>query len=388
MKKNYLFIAVFVSALTISAQSYQVLVSEADEPMATGQFTPDWNSLRTYEVPEWFRDAKFGIWAHWGPQCVEGSGDWMARELYMEGNGKANYHRQHYGHPSEFGFKDILPLFKAENWNPEELVKFYKEVVGAQYFFALGNHHDNFDLWDSKYQEWNSKAIGPHKDILDGWSKAAKMAGLPFGVSFHADHAWTWYEPSRRFDLKGPMRGVKYDGWLTKEDGYKPNADGTEKWWKGLDPQKLYAQDHDFSNNTWDNGAIHSQWGWQNGANIPTREYITNFYNRCLDAINRYNPDLIYFDVTVLPFYPVSDAGMKIATHMYNHSAATHGGKNQAVVFGKILEDNQKDALVWDVERGAPNQIMERPWQCCNCLATGTTTPPSISETVIKMQQP
>ena len=262
MKKNYLFIAVFVSALTISAQSYQVLVSEADEPMATGQFTPDWNSLRTYEVPDWFRDAKFGIWAHWGPQCVEGSGDWMARELYMEGNGKANYHRQHYGHPSEFGFKDILPLFKAENWNPEELVKFYKEVVGAQYFFALGNHHDNFDLWDSKYQEWNSKAIGPHKDILDGWSKAAKKAGLPFGVSFHADHAWTWYEPSRRFDLKGPMRGVKYDGWLTKEDGYKPNADGTEKWWKGLDPQKLYAQDHDFSNNTWDNGAIHSQWGW------------------------------------------------------------------------------------------------------------------------------
>ena len=134
-----------LSALTISAQSYQVLVSEADEPMATGQFTPDWNSLRTYEVPDWFRDAKFGIWAHWGPQCVEGSGDWMARELYMEGNGKANYHRQHYGHPSEFGFKDILPLFKAENWNPEELVKFYKEVVGAQYFFALGNHHDKHE---------------------------------------------------------------------------------------------------------------------------------------------------------------------------------------------------------------------------------------------------
>ena len=95
---------------------------------------------------------------------------------------------------------------------------------------------------------------------------------------------------------------------------------------------------------------------------------MTNFYNRTLDAINRYNPDLIYFDVTVLPFYPISDAGMKITTHMYNHSAATHQGKNQAVVFGKILEDNMKDALVWDVERGAPNKIMERPWQCCNCL--------------------
>ena len=357
-----------MASMGMKAQEYKIPVLENDEPMATGQFTPDWESLRTYEVPEWFRDAKFGIWAHWGPQCVEGSGDWMARKLYIEGEYQYNYHREHYGHPSEVGFKDILPLFKAENWNPEELVKFYMEECGAQYFFALGNHHDNFDLWDSKYQEWNSKNIGPKKDILEGWAKAAKKAGLPFGISFHADHAWTWYEPSRRFDLKGEKRGVKYDGWLTKEDGYKLNADGSEKWWKGLDPQKLYQQDHDFSEGTWDNGAIHRQWGWQNGAAQPSQEFVTNFYNRTLDAINRYNPDLIYFDVTVLPFYPISDAGMKITTHMYNHSAATHQGKNQAVVFGKILEDNMKDALVWDVERGAPNKIMERPWQCCNCL--------------------
>lgn len=344
------------------AQNYQVPVSEVNEPMQTGQFQPTWESLETYQVPEWFRDAKFGIWAHWGPQCVEGSGDWMARELYMEGSHKYNYHREHYGHPSEFGFKDVLPLFKAENWNPEELVKFYKDVVGAQYFFALGNHHDNFDLWDSKYQEWNSKAIGPKKDILDGWAKAAKKNGLPFGISFHADHAWTWYEPSRRFDLKGDKRGVKYDGWLTKEDGYKLNPDGTEKWWKGLDPQNLYAQNHDFSDSPFDNGSIHRQWGWQNGANIPTQDYITNFYDRTLDAINRYNPDLIYFDVTVLPFYPVSDAGMKIAAHEYNKT------KGQGIVFGKILDEHMKKALVWDVERGAPNQIMERPWQCCNCI--------------------
>ena len=368
IRKTILAASVLMASVATQAQDYQVPVLENDEPMATGKFQPTWESLRTYEVPEWFRDAKFGIWAHWGPQCVEGSGDWMAREMYMEGNYKYNYHRDHYGHPSEFGFKDVLPLFKAENWTPEELVKFYKEECGAQYFFALGNHHDNFDLWNSKYQEWNSQNIGPHKDILDGWAKAAKKAGLPFGISFHADHAWTWYEPSRRFDLKGDKRGVKYDGWLTKEDGYKPNPDGTEKWWKGLDPQKLYAQDHDFSDNTWDNGAIHRQWGWQNGACTPTQEFVTNFYNRTLDAINRYNPDLIYFDVTVLPFYPVSDAGMKIAAHMYNHSAATHKGNNQAVVFGKILEENMKDALVWDVERGAPNKIMERPWQCCNCI--------------------
>lgn len=367
-RKLFLLLGMTAAVVMMQAQSYQIPVLETDEPMATGPFQPTWESLRTYEVPEWFRDAKFGIWAHWGPQCVEGSGDWMARELYMEGNGKYNYHRDHYGHPSQVGFKDILPLFRAEHWTPDELVRFYKEEVGAQYFFALGNHHDNFDLWDSKYQEWNSMAIGPHRDILGEWAAAARKAGLPFGASFHADHAWTWYEPSRRFDLHGPLRGVKYDGWLTKEDGYKLNADGSVKWWRGFDPQKLYAQDHDFSNDTWNNGAIHNQWGWGNGANLPTQEYITNFYNRTIDAINRYNLDLIYFDVTVLPFYPVSDAGMKITAHMYNHSAALHGGKNQAVVFGKILDEDQKDALVWDVERGAPNKIMPRPWQCCNCL--------------------
>lgn len=368
--KQLTFATLTLAATHMAAQHqvYQIPVQENDEPMATGKFTPDWESLKTYEVPEWFRDAKFGIWAHWGPQCVEGSGDWMARKMYIEGDYQYNYHRNHYGHPSEVGFKDILPLFKAENWTPDELVKFYKEECGAQYFFALGNHHDNFDLWDSQYQEWNSKNIGPKKDILDGWAKAAKKAGLPFGISFHADHAWTWYEPSRRFDLKGEKRGVRYDGWMTKEDGYKLNPDGTEKWWKGLDPQKLYQQNHDFSDHTWEARSIHDQWGWNNGACLPSQEFVTNFYNRTLDAINRYNPDLIYFDVTVLPFYPISDAGMKIAAHMYNHSAATHKGKNQAVVFGKILEEDMKDALVWDVERGAPNKIMERPWQCCNCI--------------------
>ena len=368
MKKNFVLALMLTTSMAMQGQDYPIPVLETDERMATGQFTPDWESLRHYEVPEWFRDAKFGIWAHWGPQCVEGSGDWMARELYMEGTYKANYHREHYGHPSEVGFKDILPLFKAENWSPDELVRFYKEECGARYFFALGNHHDNFDLWDSKYQEWNSQNIGPHKDILAGWAQAAKKAGLPLGISFHADHAWIWYEPSRRFDLRGEKRGVKYDGWLTKEDGYKPNPDGSEKWWKGLAPQKLYQQDHDFSERTWDNRSIHNQWGWENGACPPSQEFVTNFYNRTLDAINRYNPDLLYFDVTVLPFYPLSDAGLKIAAHTYNHSAATHGGKNQAVVFGKILKEDMKDALVWDVERGAPNQIVPRPWQCCNCL--------------------
>lgn len=122
MKLSDMIFAVVALPLCLSAQTYEVPVSEIHEPMMTGAYAPTWESLSQYEVPEWFRDAKFGIWAHWGPQCVEGSGDWMARSMYIEGSREYKYHVENYGHPSEFGFKDILPLFKAENWDPDYLV--------------------------------------------------------------------------------------------------------------------------------------------------------------------------------------------------------------------------------------------------------------------------
>ena len=353
MKRILLLLVLGCMVCAAKAQDYRIPVSEQHEQMQTGQYQPTWESLKTHQTPEWFRNAKFGMWAHWGPQCVEGSGDWMARSLYMEGTREYKWHVEHYGHPSEVGFKDILPLFKAEEWNPDELVARYKRC-GAQYFFVLGNHHDNYDLWDSKYQPWNSKNIGPKRDVLAEWAAAAKKAGLPLGISFHADHAWTWYEPSQRYDLEGEKAGVYYDGNLTKEDG-------KGKWWEGMDPQQLYQQRHPMSQGSWDNGRIHSQWDWSHGACPPTQEFVTNFYDRTLDAINRYNPDLIYFDVTVLPFYPLSDCGLRIATHLYNKNP-------RAVVFGKILDDEQRKALTWDVERGAPNEIIDEPWQTCNCI--------------------
>lgn len=358
--KKLLLLSLLFVAGTLSAQNYQVPVSEQDEPMMQGKFQPTWESLSNYKIPEWFRNVKFGIWAHWGPQCVEGSGDWMARHLYMENSREYRHHVANYGHPSEFGFKDIIPLWKAEKWNPDKLVAFYKKI-GAQYFFALGNHHDNMDLWDSKYQPWNSVNMGPEKDILKGWEKAARKHGLYFGVSLHADHAWSWYETAQRHDTQGPKKGVPYDGKLTK-------ADGKGKWWEGYDPQDLYAQNHPLSQNSWDNGAIHRQWAWGNGVCLPTQEYCTNFYNRTLDVINRYNPDLLYFDVTVAPFYPISDAGLKIAAHFYNHNMFTQKGKLNAVMFGKMLDADQRKALVWDVERGAPNKIIDESWQSCSCL--------------------
>lgn len=342
--------------------SAQVLVDTSREPMATGKFEPTWESLKQYECPEWFRDVKFGIWAHWGPQCQPEQGDWYARLMYPAETPQGRFHREHYGHPSIFGFKDVIHEWKAQNWDPDRLVALYKRV-GAQYFFAMANHHDNFDLWDSPYQPWNSVNMGPEKNIIEGWARAARAQDLPFGVSLHAAHAWTWYETSRGSDKEGPKAGVPYDGTLTQ-------ADGKGEWWEGYDPQDLYAQDHPLSQGSDDLRRLHSQWNWDNGASVPDRAYCEKFYNRTVDLINRYQPDLVYFDDTGLPLYPISDAGLRIAAHLYNSSASRNQGENQAVLFGKVLTEEQRNCLTWDVERGVCNDIQPHPWQTDTCLGT------------------
>lgn len=325
-----------------------------------GVFEPTWDSLSKYLVPDWFRDAKFGMWAHWGPQCEPEAGDWYARGMYEEDSWQYKIHLKKYGHPSKFGFKDVINVWKADNWNPEELVNLYKDS-GAKYFMAMANHHDNLDLYDSKYQpNWNSTKMGPKKDIIAGWEKAARKAGLHFAVSVHAAHTWSWLETSQRSDKKGALAGVPYDGKLTKEDGK-----GT--WWEGLDPQELYAQNHPLSENSLDNGAIHSQWNWGNGVAKPSEAYVEKFHDRTIDLIDKYNPDLVYFDDTALPLWPVSDAGLRIAAHLYNKSLEKNKTV-QTVVTGKILDEQQRKAIVWDIEKGQSNSIEPLPWQTDTCI--------------------
>ena len=344
MSRNFILSVLLAAGLTANAQKSNVEVQ-------TGAFTPDWESLSGWQCPEWFKDAKFGIWAHWGPQCHAEDGDWYARFMYYEGSGQYNWHVSHFGDPKTFGLKDLCNDWKAQKWDPAKLVNLYKSV-GARYFMALGNHHDNFDLWDSPYQEWNSVNVGPKKDLIKGWSDACKEAGLHFGVSIHASHAWTWLEPSQ-----------DYDGNLTKEDG-------KGQWWEGLDPQELYAQNHPHSTGWSESGTIHSQWDWGNGASLPSEEYKQKFQNRVLELVNDYAPDMIYFDDTAMPFYGCDDQiGKNILTHYYN-KAAVSDGTPQVVVTGKQLTKAQKDYMLWDVERGIPDRIQDEYWQTCTCIGS------------------
>ena len=130
-----------------------------DHPIEAGPFEPTWESLSEYRCPDWFRDAKFGIWAHWGPQSVPMVGDWYAKHMYVQGDGRGQnaHHVEHFGHPSEVGFKDIIPQWKAEKFDPEQLMDLF-QAAGARYFVSMGVHHDNFDLWNSTHQKWNAVA--------------------------------------------------------------------------------------------------------------------------------------------------------------------------------------------------------------------------------------
>lgn len=145
---------------------------------APATFAPTWASLsENYRTPDWFRDAKFGIWAHWSAQCVPEMGDWYARNMYLQGSWQYAHHLKAYGHPTQVGFMEMQNRWKVDAWEPKALMDLY-EKAGAKYFVALANHHDNFDAYDSKYHGWNSVRVGPKRDIVGTWAVEAVLPRL------------------------------------------------------------------------------------------------------------------------------------------------------------------------------------------------------------------
>jgi len=333
-------------------------------PRGGTSFQPSWDSLQSYETPSWFRDAKFGIWAHWSAQCVPEQGDWYARSMYMQGMPQYEYHCRTYGHPSKFGFMEINNLWKAEHWDPSDLMRLYKDA-GAKYFVALANHHDNFDNYDSTHHAWNSVKVGPRRDIVDGWAKAAREHGLRFGVSNHSAHAWHWFQTAYGYDGEGPLQGVRYDAArLTK-------ADGRGKWWEGLDPQELYGSPQMVIPDGIRGAAAVEQWHeqhdriWTEDPPAHDPEFVRRWSLRCRELLDKYKPDLLYFDNTGLP---LGQAGLDIAAYYYNANRQWHGGQLEAVLTAKKLTPGQKHALVDDIERGDSDAIRALPWQTDTCI--------------------
>jgi len=302
-----------------------------------GPYQANWDSMLAYDAPEWYRDAKFGIWAHWSPQCVPEDGDWYARNMYEEGSPNYVYQNAHYGHPSQFGYKDLCAQWTLLNWEPEALIQRYKDA-GARFFISLANHHDGFDAWGSKHQPWNALNHGPHRDVVGEWAAAARRQGLRFGVTIHQARNWWWFQTSHNADKKGPLAGVPYDGRMTK-------ADGKGQWWDGLDPQRLYSVKHPTNA-------------------LPDASYVKNFYDRTRDLIDQHDPDLLYFDNDLLP---LGWGGMNVGAYFYNHNLKTRG-KMEAVLNVKNVPDKLAKGVVADYERGLTSSIMPYAWQSETCI--------------------
>ena len=296
-----------------------------------GPFKATRESLETYRVPEWFRDAKFGIWAHWGPQSSAEYGDWYARNMYIEGHRQYKYHVEKYGHPSKVGFKDLIPAWKAEKFDPDHLMTLYKNA-GAKYFVSMGVHHDNFDLWNSKLNKWNSVNMGPKKDVVGLFRRAALKNGLRFGVSEHLAVSYNWFQTSHGADNEGEFKGVPYDG---------------------ADPKyaSLYHETHPAPRNAWDE------------SNVPVA-WRQHYFERIKDLIDQYQPDLMYTDGPIF----FNEWGVALTAHHYNRIAEKYKGKVDAVWANKGKADCVQGTCVLDLERGVVDRIWDQPWQTDTCI--------------------
>jgi len=325
-------------ALRIKLMHIMLLLSllvclPAQSGCVTHRFEPTVESLKGYHCPDWFRDAKFGIYLHWGVYSVAEHGEWYPRKMYMEGSGTYRHHVKTYGHPSKFGYKDFIPMWKAEHFDPDRLVALFKKA-GAKYFTPVAVHHDNFDLWSSKYHKWNSVNMGPHKDIIGMWRKATLKQGLRFGCTTHLARSYSWFQVNKLADKKGPYAGVPYDGTDPKywDFYHDPNADTNLRQPKN-----------------------------------PPKHWRKEWANRIEDLIDNYKLDFLYFDGCV-PFQGDDNGqtGFGVMAHFYNQNLKRHAGKENGVMTIKKLKAHgiYVDGIcTLDIERHRAGKLMDQPWQ-------------------------
>lgn len=331
-----------------------------DLPIASGPYEPTWNSIEANYpgTPAWLRDSKFGIWVHFGPQAAGESGDWYARKLYVEGTSAYENHLKKYGHPSEVGYKEVLRDWNPAKFSPKALVDIYKDA-GARFLIIQGVHHDQFDMWDSKYQAWNSTRLGPKRDFLGEWEKASRAAGIRFGITFHHEYSW-WWQTAFQSDTQGDKAGIPYDGNLTLEDG-------KGKWWEGLDPRYLYGVNlreyesvAEAANTLWSPPKP----GIFSGHLEFAKWYAKWWALRMMDAVDKYQPDFIYTDGTDQQPFSGSgtgtgykcDAMQRVIADFYNRTLADRG---EVDVFSIVKFRKTTNGTVNTCETGIPEGIKD-----------------------------
>ena len=284
------------------------------------KYEPNWDSLGQYRVPEWYLDAKFGIFIHWGVYAVPAySNEWYPREMYLRGNKVFEYHRTHYGPQSTFGYKDFIPQLTAANWSPARWAELFRKA-GAKYVVPVGEHHDGFPMYDCSATEWTAVKMGPHRDVVGDLGREVRKQGLKLGVSSHRAFNWSYYTFEPDFDTSNP----KYSGLYGSPHAPTPHIDDKPGELRQTVPQA----------------------------------YLDDWYRRTTEIVDKYQPDLMWFDFCFEG--PEWEPNRKrFAAYYYNR--AEEWGKGVAINYKH--QAYPQDVAVLDIERGLLDEIRPHFWQ-------------------------
>ena len=290
---------------------------------ADARFEPTWESLAQYAVPPWFKDAKLGIFIHWGVYSVPGfANEWYARNMYQQGSAEFQHHVAAWGEHTQFGYKDFIPMFTAENFDPEAWIDLFKRA-GAQYVVPVAEHHDGFAMYDTAFSEWNAAQMGPKRDVVAELAAAARRHGLTFGVSNHRAEHWWFFDGGQKFpsDVQDP----RYDAFYGPAVEASPNASFTSAEWTSQD--------------------------WRPR---PNAKFLDEWLARCCELVDKYQPQVFWFDwwIEQAVFEPYLQ---KFAAYYYNHVTDP--------VLQYKLEAFPVGTALLDVERGKLSAIRPDYWQ-------------------------
>jgi alpha-L-fucosidase len=296
----------------------------------TGPYTPSWNSLRTHPTPQWFQEAKFGIYTHWGVYSVPGfrgpagtqDVSWYGRNMYLEGTPQYEHHVKIYGGPAKFGYKDFIPQFKGEKFDPDEWAELFVQA-GARFAGPVGEHHDGFCMWDTYYTPWSAARLGPRRDVVGALEKSIRRQGLKFLVALHNAENW-WFYPHwlSQYDVADPRYAALY--------GEAHNLDGP-----GTGP--------DFVSAFFDQAR-------------PSHHFLIYWLGKIIEVIERYGPDLLWFDFGLrdMPDHYKQAA----LAHYFNWAAAS--GREVTVTAKR--HDLASAGAVVDLEAGRMPGLTHHQW--------------------------
>lgn len=263
-------IATVLAACAISC----VIPAASGGETIKGPYQPTWESLKKHQTPEWLKDAKFGIFIHWGVYSVPAwapewtYSEWYPYRMYREGTETYKFHKEHYGLPSEFGYADFIPQFKAENWDPDRWAELFKKA-GVRYVLPVAEHHDGFAMWDSELTDWNAAKMGPKRDIIGELETAVRKRGMKYAPTYHRAQHWWYYPYKPEYDTTDPARAGLY--WKPHSHSQQPSEEFVKDWkarWEEI--RDKYQPDM-----AW------FDWKWQEPAfRQAAKEIMADYYNK------------------------------------------------------------------------------------------------------------